>query len=242
MKNDFCPPPEEIANFTTEKIRLKLDTIDSKQNRLEFLQFLIDRYDLIIPYFEEFFYKEDFSEGYVKSDYKNPSTYYPELHYVLRSEKYENYSKWQREDFLETFNNTLSEFVNCKIFCVKRINQIYEIPDISNNQLISKDLSDPSLLGKIIIKSSMMDVVRIFEAMKKANIIEPLTAVKKIVNLNFSDKLSKLTVAKYGANKHKIKNETPKCSYPNLVNCIIELTKNLKDRDLETLKNYLEKK
>ena len=100
-------------------------------------------------------------------------------------------------------------------------------------------------IKKINVKSSITDIVRIFESMKKAGIISSKTTTKQIAELFFTEVMDLISFEKkYNAAKSKIDNYNHSSNSTELINFIKLLTEDSfknKDLKIEELIQYLER-
>lgn len=159
------------------------------------------------------------------------------------------------DDKKVTYNNLLkaiqdnsSKLTKLKKRVVPDLKYYEEMMKLNNEENNTEDGNkhieneiDSITLPKIRINSSLSDIVRIIESMKKSNVISSKTEVKQIVNL-FND--PKMTEAKFNSTKSRLDKQESK-SYSlelkNFVKLLTEKSYKGKDKILNELIKHLEK-
>jgi hypothetical protein len=142
------------------------------------------------------------------------------------------------------FNNKSNVIVDC-IDGIETIKKTLK-QDINkiNEEENQKNISCPTDIERIKIKSSLTDVVRIFEAMKKAEIIFNKTEVKQFAQLFYSEPIEKLNFErKYNSAKSRIIKEKSSSNSKELVEFIKYLCEDgliRKDSEIDEIIKHLE--
>lgn len=142
-------------------------------------------------------------------------------------------------------NNYCCEIKEC-VDAVQRVKQKFNITQLDDERTENfNETKNYTGIKKINVKSSITDIVRIFESMKKAGIISTKTTTKQIAELFFTEVMDLISFEKkYNAAKSKIDNYNHSSNSNELINFLKLLTEDsFKNKDLriEELIHYLER-
>jgi len=140
-------------------------------------------------------------------------------------------------------NEELNELLTKQIEFLERCIQNFEneIEYVRKLIITTEKLPDKKT-EKLKIQGKLVDIVRIFEAMFATGIISAKTEIKQIAQLYFNDPLDiDKFVDNYNSQKSRIGYNASKSNSPNLKLFIEELSKGLKEKDVDEIIDYLGK-
>ncbi len=237
-------------NFASlyEAVQLKLDSLSDKGERETYLNKLLIDCNKILE-LAELFDDDEITGEFVKrlgfnlddnliNFLDGKEIFIEEENQIQIKEKLECYiitkvNNWGKNDITTCVDGiqAIREVLNRK----KKNNESEEPEEIKD---------DFNVVDRIKIKSSLTDVVRIFEAMKQAEIISDKTPVRQYAELFFSDIAGQIRFERnYNATKNRIEKLKSTSNSKELLNFILFMIEKCykgKDSELEKIVRHIE--
>ncbi len=227
-----------------DRIKEKINAFESKSDRVQYLRDLIRDSEKILDLLE-LFDTTNIEWNYLKNLRIGLNEIFKSLFENKPRQSIGYVSEEQGKYYISASYLGEPESIDHNGLGKLKLNLEIELANIvEGSESGSRNASSYTGVSKIKVKSSITDIVRIFEAMKAAEIISMKTSVAQFAELFFSETIDvKKYEANYNARKSEIAN-LGRNSYSkeleNFIKIIIKDSFGKKDRVLESIIRYVE--